>query len=599
MSFRTAEPSLKDVLDGIASGQTQLPDFQRGWVWDDNHIRSLIASLTLSYPIGAVMFLEAGGVPFRPRLFAGVELSPAPNPRTLVLDGQQRLTSMYLALRSGRPVPTRTEKGAEVTRVYFLDMTKCLDESVDRDEAVISVPESMKATSDFGRKLDLDVSTPDLQYGQRLFPVSLLFDMQGFMDWESGFSKHYEFDAQAMQFMQKFRNAIWLRFQQFKVPVIELTQDTPREAVCQVFEKVNTRGVVLTIFELMTAIFAAYDFNLREDWECRRRRMAARHDVLKAVDGTSFLMAAALLASYLNNHVNGGPVGCKRGDVLKLSLDEFKKVEERVERGFMRAAELLAEEKIFDERSLPYATQLIPMSAICAYLDGQNKGRTMNISVKQKLLRWYWSGVLGEVYGGASENRFAMDIQDVVSWVEGGDEPRTIRDAIFTPIRMLSLHGRHAAAYKGLSALLMKHGAQDIVSGTSIDINTYFNNAIDIHHVFPRAWCEKHKLPKEKWNSVINKTPLAAGTNRFIGGEAPSKYLARIQKSKQVPAATLEGLLKSHAIPVESLRSDDFDGFLRLRAALLLNLVEKAMGKDVVGRDSQETVSAFGGALPR
>ena len=58
----------------------------------------------------------------------------------------------------------------------------------------------------------------------------------------------------------------------------------------------------------------------------------------------------------------------------------------------------------------------------------------MNISVKQKLLRWYWSGVLGEVYGGASENRFAMDIQDVVSWVEGGDEPRTIRDAIFTPI---------------------------------------------------------------------------------------------------------------------------------------------------------------------
>jgi hypothetical protein len=223
----------------------------------------------------------------------------------------------------------------------------------------------------------------------------------------------------------------------------------------------------------------------------------------------------------------------------------------------------------------------------------------MNISVKQKLLRWYWSGVLGEVYGGASENRFAMDIQDVVSWVEGGDEPHTIRDAILTPIRMLSLHGRHTAAYKGLSALLMKNGAQDIVSGTSIDINTYFNNAIDIHHVFPRAWCEKHKLPKEKCNSAINKTPLAAGTNRFIGGEAPSKYLARIQKSKQVPAATLKGLVKSHAIPVESLRSDDFDGFLRLRAALLLNLVEKAMGKDVVGRDSQEAVSAFGGALPR
>ena len=192
-----------------------------------------------------------------------------------------------------------------------------------------------------------------------------------------------------------------------------------------------------------------------------------------------------------------------------------------------------------------------------------------------------------------------MDIQDVVSWVDGGDEPRTIRDANFSPTRMLSLHGRHAAAYKGLTALLMKHGAKDLVSGTPIDINTYFNNAIDIHHVFPRAWCEKQKLPKEKWNSVINKTPLAASTNKFIGGDAPSKYVVRIQKSKQVPGPTLEVLLKSHAIPVKPLKEDDFDGFLRLRAALLLNLVEDAMGKVVLGRDSQETINVFGGAITR
>jgi uncharacterized protein with ParB-like and HNH nuclease domain len=58
VTFRTAEPALKDVLDAIAKGEMQLPDFQRGWVWDDDHIRSLIASLSLSYPIGAVMFLR-------------------------------------------------------------------------------------------------------------------------------------------------------------------------------------------------------------------------------------------------------------------------------------------------------------------------------------------------------------------------------------------------------------------------------------------------------------------------------------------------------------------------------------------------------------
>ena len=593
MSFRTAEPALKDVLDGIAAGQIQLPDFQRGWVWDDNHIRSLIASLSLSYPIGAVMFLEAGGVPFKPRLFAGVQLQPAPKPKTLVLDGQQRLTSMYLSLRSGQPVPTRTEKGADIRRLYFLDMAKCLDPDADREDAVISVPDSLQVTSDFGRKVDLDVSTPELQYAQRLFPVALLFDIQGFMTWESGFSAHHQFGAEAMQFMQKFRNEIWLRFQQFKVPAIELTQDTPREAVCQVFEKVNTGGVTLTVFELMTATFAADEFNLRDDWDARRERLTAKHDVLEAVDGTSFLTAVTLLASYRRHLAQKSAVSCKRADVLKLDLGDFKALEAALELGFKRAAELLAEEKIFDERSLPYATQLIPLAAICAHL-GE---RTTLHGIKQSLLRWYWSGVLGELYGGANETRFAMDMQDVVSWVDGGTEPRTVRDANFAPTRLLSLQSRLAAAYKGLAALLMKHGGRDFVSGTPIDLNTYFNNAIDIHHIFPRAWCEKQKLPKDKWNSVINKAPLAAGTNRFISGDAPSVYLGRIQKAKQVPPTSLDEFLSSHVIPVAALRADDFDAFIRLRAGALLALIEAATGKTVSGRDSEDTVKAFGAAL--
>lgn len=593
MSFRTAEPALKDVLDGIAAGQIQLPDFQRGWVWDDNHIRSLIASLSLSYPIGAVMFLEAGGVPFKPRLFAGVQLQPAPMPKTLVLDGQQRLTSMYLALRSGQPVPTRTEKGADIRRLYFLDMAKCLDPDADREEAVISVPDSLKVTSDFGRKVDLDVSTPKLQCAQRLFPVALLFDIQGFMTWESGFSALHQFGTEAMQFMQKFRNEIWLRFQQFKVPAIELTQDTPREAVCQVFEKVNTGGVTLTVFELMTATFAADEFNLRDDWDARRERLTAKHDVLEAVDGTSFLTAVTLLASYRRHLALKTAVSCKRADVLKLDLTDFKALEAALELGFKRAAELLAEEKIFDVRSLPYATQLIPLAAICAHL-GE---RTTLHSIKQNLLRWFWSGVLGELYGGANETRFAMDMQDVVAWVDGGTEPRTVRDANFTPTRLLSLQSRLAAAYKGLAALLMKHGGRDFVSGTPIDLNSYFNNAIDIHHIFPRAWCEKQKLPKDKWNSVINKAPLAASTNRFISGDAPSAYLGRIQKAKQVPPNSLDEFLTSHVIPVAALRADDFDVFIRLRAVALLTLIEAAIGKAVSGRDSEDTIKAFGAAL--
>lgn len=593
MSFRTAEPSLKDVLDAIAKGDTQLPDFQRGWVWDDLHIKSLIASLSLSYPIGAVMFLEAGGVPFKPRLFEGVSLQPTPKPKTLVLDGQQRLTSMYLALRSGLPVKTRTEKGAEIHRFYFLDMAKCLDPAEDREDAVVSVPETFQVTSDFGRKVELDLSTHALHYQQRMFPVGLMFDTQGFMQWKMGYAAHHGNNADAMMFLMRFEQEVWLRFQQFKVPAIELTQDTPREAVCQVFEKVNTGGVTLTVFELMTATFAANDFLLRENWDARRERFVAKHGVLGAVDGTAFLTAVTLLASYERHLTTNSAVSCKRADVLRLELEDFKQLQVRVEAGFKKAAELLAEEKIFEVRSLPYATQLIPLAAICARL-----GDTISQhGAKQKLLRWLWCGVFGELYGGANETRFGMDLPDVVQWVTGGVEPRTVRDASFAPTRLLSLQSRLAAAYKGLAALLMKHGSKDFVSGTPIDLNTYFNNAIDIHHIFPRVWCENNRLPKEKWNSVVNKAPLAASTNRFISGDAPSIYLPRIQKSKQVPSTDLDVFLLSHVIPVAELRSDDFDGFIRRRASSLLGLIEAATGKAVSGRDSEETSKAFGGVL--
>jgi hypothetical protein len=600
MSFRTAEPALKDVLDAIAKGETQLPDFQRGWVWDDNHIRSLIASLTLSYPIGAVMFLEAGGVPFKPRLFEGVSIVPAPKPKVLVLDGQQRLTSMYLALRSGQPVMTRTEKGQDILRVYFCDMQKCLDPNEDREEAIISVPETLKVTSDFGRKVDRDLSTPELQYEKRMFPVSLMFNSEGLMQWKMGYANYYANSTDAMMFLMKFEQEIWLRLQQFKVPAIELTRDTPREAVCQVFEKVNTGGVTLTVFELITATFAASEFHLREDWEARQKRMTDKHDVLEAVDGTTFLTALTLLASYRRHLSAGNPVSCKRADVLRLELDEFKQLQASAEQGFIRAAEILAEEKIFDVRSLPYSTQLIPFAAICAQLGD----RINQFGTKQKIVRWYWCGVFGELYGGANETRFGLDLPEVVAWTEsGGNEPRSISDSNFTPTRLLSLQSRLAAAYKGLTALLMQNGSRDFISGTPIDINTYFNNAIDIHHIFPRAWCEKtiqpdgKKLPKEKWNSVVNKAPIAAGTNRYISGDAPSVYLKRIEKNKQVDRDNLDNFLTSHGIDPAILCSDNFQLFLQQRARFLLGLIEKATGKAISGRDSEETVRAFEGPL--
>jgi len=599
-TFETNEPMLSDLLREVGEGAIQLPDFQRGWVWDDEHIRSLIASVSLSHPIGAVMLLETGGtsVRFKPRLVEGVKLSHEPQPAKLILDGQQRITALSLALCSQEPVLTTTEKDEPIQRLYYLDMARCLDSDADRVDAVVSVPGDRVVRTDFARKIELDVRTKEGEYANELFPLSITFDATAALDWIAGYQEHFGYDKEKIQFVNRFQKEVWQRFQQYKIPVIELLHDTEKEAVCQVFEKVNTGGVTLSVFELLTATFAAADFSLRDDWEVRRTKLAEddslknSRDLILKMDETAFLTAVTLLCSYQRHQDEGSPVSCKRRDVLRLSLDEYKAHADRLQRGLVMAGKFLVQEKVFSPRELPYTTQLIPLSAICAEL-GSSLG---NHPVRENLARWYWCGVFGELYGSATESRFALDLPQCISWMKGGEEPQTVRDCSFAPTRLLTLQTRNSAAYQGLMARLMQLGSKDFLSGEPIEFTNYFDDAVDIHHIFPRAWSEKMNLPRLVWNSVVNKAPLTARTNRYLGGYAPSHYLARLETQK-LSAQLVDELLESHAINPQALRDDDFATFTRDRATAFLDLIERATGRPVDGRDSQEVIAAFGGPL--
>lgn len=158
--------------------------------------------------------------------------------------------------------------------------------------------------------------------------------------------------------------------QQYQMPVISLDKSTPKEAVCQVFENVNTGGVSLTVFELVTAIFAMDDFQLRKDWE-ERREQSFSGDLLSKVTATDFLTALTLLSSF----ESGGTVSCKKKGVLALTLDEYKKYADSLCSGFSIAEKLLKEERFFSSDDLPYSTQLIPLSTVCTVLIDGNRIR--------------------------------------------------------------------------------------------------------------------------------------------------------------------------------------------------------------------------------
>ena len=595
--MQTNDRQITDLMQAIHTGKAQLPDFQRGWVWDDDRIKALIASITCNYPVGAAMFLEYGNEDIRFK-YRTIEGSPAEKvtPNELILDGQQRLTSIYSSLFNQIPVRTRTEKNKDkdIFRYYYIDIQKAIDPSTDRIDAILSVPDSRKLTSNFGRDIELDLSTHELEFQNKMFPLNIILDYIRCQDWQNKYYAYYQYDSAIIQEFTKFNNEIVIPTMQYKMPVIKLGIDTPKEAVCQVFENVNTGGVSLTVFELVTAVFAMDDFELRKDWELRKEKFFDG-DILSIITATDFLTALTLLSSY-KNKATKGTVSCKKKDVLNLTLSDYKQYADILSAGFVEGEKILQEERIFSKKDLPYTTQLIPLAVLCTLLTDGNRIYITNI--KNKVKQWYWCGVFGEMYGGANETRYVYDVVDVMEWINGSNTlPRTIQDSYFNPTRLLGLQSRLSAAYKGIMALIFQNHSKDLISGRDMDFTSYKSDGIDIHHIFPKDYCIACKYPSRKWNSVVNKTPISYSTNRAIGGSAPSKYLERIETKGQVSHDMLDSYLESHWVDVESCRKDDFNTYFVKRASALLDAIANATGKPVAGRNSEDVVREFGSAL--
>jgi hypothetical protein len=561
------------------------------------------------------MTLETGGeVEFAPRPVEGApDAAKSMRPRSLLLDGQQRMTSLYQVTLRGKVVETVTQKNKKVKRWFYFKIADALDPSCDREEAVVGVPEDRIVRSDFGRKEDLDLSTPEREYAELMFPVSHVFDWDA---WQDGFQEYWRGDAYAdrhQQMFRAFKQVVLENFKQYRVPVIALDRSTSKEAVCVVFEKVNTGGKPLDAFELVTAMYAAEGHQLRVDWYGDSEHVG-RHarfvEALRAADqsvgiianvtNTDFLQAISLFHTREKRReaeLDGKTgkdlpaVTGNRQALLNLPLAAYKKYQERVEEGFMHAAKFLHMLHIYRVYDLPYQSQIVPLAAILADIGNKWEHDT----VRAKLVRWYWNGVFGELYGSAGDSRISRDFTEVPGWLDGGPEPSTVSETIFRADRLKTMRMRLSAAYKGVNALLMKQGAQDFRSGQAFNHIVFFGENVDIHHIFPQDWCKSKGIKPAVFDSIINKTPLSYRTNRIIGGVAPSAYLAKLQvgnaTTPSIQRDRLDTYLCSHFIDPELLRTDAFDAFMQDRQSRLLKLIEDAMGKraytgDVQGEDA-------------
>ena len=320
MGFQTPQHPLKDLLPRVAKGEIQLPDFQRGYVWEENQVRELLVTIASGFPLGVVMTLQTGNdqVRFKPTPVAGADATAASvEPKLLLLDGQQRLTSLTQALWGGGVVQAHDKKKL-VKRRFYIDIEQAVSQPDNLDVAVKVLPDDGKLKENFDRDIVLDVSTKEKQLEHGYFPLWLSYSDEG---------TNWLFEYGNMTVAKAFLNGVLSTIKSYAIPSIELDQDTSKEAVSTVFEKVNQGGTRLTVFELLTAKFAGdaahyaahgTDFRLKDDWT-KTAAVIEQYPALQGVEQTEFLQGLMLLTS----HAGSKATTARKEDILRLELSDY------------------------------------------------------------------------------------------------------------------------------------------------------------------------------------------------------------------------------------------------------------------------------------
>jgi hypothetical protein len=423
--FEDTNPrALKDLLAEIHSRTMALPDFQRDFVWEPVATQELIVSIASNYPAGSLLRVRDANRVFAAREFEGAPSLAGQRHTFLVLDGQQRLTSLYQAFY-----------GVGEHR-YYLDLRKLLDGG-DFEEAIFHVRASTKwarACENFDLQarelvLPLDVlKGGDQGWSGRLSPVAAAGHQPDAIGRAQPDARFAHKDQRAVD-----QDAI----DDYHFPVVTLSDKTEPDALCTIFETLNRTGVKLSVFELLTARFWPQNIRLRELWDKAREEHAIIEDF--EVDPYYVLQSIALASREAPS--------CKRSDVLNLAAADIEAWWPKVVSGLAAGLTILREDcKVMLPKWLPYQTMLAPLAAVLTKSGMPNTAEAG--AHYEKLKRWFWCAVFSQAYESAANSQSAKDVGELVTWLAGGPPPETVRAMRFDPkaLRDVTPRQRYSAS---------------------------------------------------------------------------------------------------------------------------------------------------------
>ncbi|WP_449349959.1 GmrSD restriction endonuclease domain-containing protein [Streptomyces shaanxiensis] len=561
--FKTNAEPIGNLIRSISEGSLALPNFQRSFVWDPKRTVGLIKSIILRYPAGTLLTWEqSSSHRFDSRPFEEAPTTTGIEPRRLVLDGQQRLTSLYHALSGKGEYQFFIKVWPFINPV---DHTLLPLEEVELETAIVAY--------DTRGRLRFDPLSEEWQLTNGTFPLSSFHELRkSFKALSRSVTDDRVKQDTLEETLHQLREGYLQPLDSYQFPVVDLPEHTSLLAVCNIFETLNKTAKPLGVFELLTAKFYPSGARLREWWESAQ----AEYPILSEfdVDPYNLLQSVSLRARG----------SAQRADILgKLTSDELKNHWDAVVTAAADVLDMLKREcGVISPQWLPYGMLLVPMTAIwpeIAALRPQQRGQA-----RARLQHYYWCSIFTENFDQGANSQVGADYKLLKDWVtnqEGSQAPEAVESFNLTDADLLSARANRKALFRGVMSLLIQGGSKDFLSAQAVSNIRPSEAKLETVQVFPKTWLQS-KSAEPVADLILNRILVDGETRRSIKGRPLHEYLDSQETSVQTK---LLDVLSSHLInaqPEFGFRSGEYEEFLQERLSLVLEAIEQATGQAVV-----------------
>ena len=506
----------------------------------------------------------------------------------LVLDGQQRLTSLYQSFKH----PYVRLKGGKERRL-FLNLDK------------LSSPDDSIQTYSQAEVKKQNLEDKDVQVKRMLVPLDIVVsdELGKWMDrlarvrWvQSGADPT---KAEAVDELTRIRNELTEKYtkenkpfynlQEYEFNAIVLPSSLGLDAVATIFEKLNTSGVELNVFEILTAKFFKF-LNLRDKWDEANKAFPTIKKFERDDKDTSIAILILKAILLIKSSTSGPPFQikgeCKRSNLLNdLTAADIANHWDGVSSIMNRAlVKLRNDYGVLLRKYMPYDTMLVALAVILDYVESSVQ-TTEKSRAYEKIRAWYWASVFSNRYDSSTDTKSKDDAEAVIRWINDD----LLVPSFVSSFNLNEINLREAtrgAVYTGVLNLLLGNGIRDFVTSESVRTLIETNpSGVDEHHIFPQNYLKRHYGEKSDEysklrNSVINITIIRDETNReYIKDDAPSTYLVNAPLVKN-----LDNIRDAHLIPTsvvqvveDSTKKQQFLDFMKSRESLIKNLISKTL----------------------